>query len=51
MNPNEEIEVHKECGGLVRGLGPDGISYCEECEHICEGDTEHISQEEWEGRN
>lgn len=50
MKQSDEIQVHKECGGFVRNIGPDGISYCEDCEHICEGDTEYITEDEWEKR-
>jgi len=46
----EEIEVHKECNGLVRGIGEDGISYCELCEAIVEGYTERITIEEYDSR-
>ena len=51
MKSNDEIEVHKECGGLVKSVGPDGISYCEDCEHIVEGETEYITETEYEARN
>lgn len=44
----EPVKVHKGCNGLVRGIGEDYISYCEDCETIVEGDTEHITMEEWE---
>lgn len=46
----EPIEVHAGCGGEVHGLAPDGVSYCTECEHICEGETEFITMEEFEAR-
>lgn len=46
----EEIEVHKGCNGSVHGVGEDGISYCEDCETIVEGDTEYITIEEYESR-
>jgi len=42
------VQVHTGCGGEVQNVGEDGISYCTECEHICEGDTEYITTEEWE---
>lgn len=42
------MEIHSGCGGLVHGVGEDYISYCEDCAHICEGETEHITTEEWE---
>lgn len=45
-----EIEVHKDCGAEVRGIGEDSISFCTECEHIVEGDTEMITVEEFENR-
>lgn len=48
QNHLEEIEVHKYCGGLIRNIGPDGISFCEECETIAEGHTEYMTVEEWE---
>lgn len=47
---NIEIEVHKNCNGLVHGVGEDGISYCEDCETIVEGDTEYITIQELEER-
>lgn len=46
----EQVEIHKCCGGEVRGLPPDSISYCIDCEHIVEGDTEFITTEEFESR-
>jgi hypothetical protein len=46
----QEFEFHKNCGGHVRGLGEDGISYCEECETIVEGDTECLTEEEHDAR-
>lgn len=39
-----EIEVHKNCGAPVRSVGEDGISFCESCEHVVEGETEWISE-------
>ena len=47
----EPIEVHIGCGGTVHGIGEDLISYCEDCEHICEGETHYITTEEWEALN
>lgn len=44
----EEIEVHKECGGEVRWVGPDGIAFCSDCETIVEGETEYRTREEIE---
>ena len=48
MPNNDEIEIHKDCNGLVHGVGEDGISYCEDCETIVEGDTKWITVEEFE---
>ena len=45
----EEIEIHKGCNAEVVSMGEDGLSYCTECEHICEGETQFISVEEFEG--
>lgn len=45
-----EIEVHKDCGGEVYGIGEDYISYCTECENIVEGQTEYITEDEFEER-
>lgn len=39
-----ELEFHKGCGGEVQSLGDDGISYCTDCEVICEGDTEFLTE-------
>lgn len=45
-----EIEVCRGCASEVQRLGEDGISFCPECEHIVEGDTEIITIEEQERR-
>jgi len=45
---DQTIEVHMGCGAEVVGIGEDGISYCTECEHIVEGDTEMVTLEEFE---
>lgn len=44
------IEVHKGCNGEIRNIGPDSISYCEDCDTIVEGQTETITAEEYEAR-
>jgi hypothetical protein len=49
MSDREEfILTHKNCGAEVVSLGTEGISFCTECEHICEGETEYISTEDYE---
>jgi hypothetical protein len=48
QNQPQLYEVHKDCGGTVRGLGEDLISYCEDCENIVEGQTEFLTEEELE---
>lgn len=47
----EQVQIHADCGGLVSNIGEDSISYCEDCEHICEGDTAYISLLEFESRS
>lgn len=47
----EQIEVHRDCLGEVQSLAPDGISFCKDCEVVVEGETEHISLEEFERRH
>lgn len=46
-----ETQIHKGCNGRVHGIGEDLISYCEDCETIVEGETEWITEEEWEKRH
>jgi hypothetical protein len=41
--PDAQIEVH--CGMPVSHLAPDGLSYCEECEHVVEGDTTWVTDD------
>jgi hypothetical protein len=49
MSDREEfILTHKNCGAEVVSLGTEGISFCTECEHVCEGETEYISTEDYE---
>ena len=43
----QKVEVHIGCNGKCHGLPPDGVSYCEDCEIIVEGETEFITDEEW----
>lgn len=46
---DEKIEVCKGCEVPTEGRGPDGISYCPECEHIVEGATTTMKAGDVEG--
>ncbi len=48
--PPPDVQIHKGCGAEAINVGEDCISYCTECEHICEGDTEYISAKNYEAR-
>ncbi len=45
-----EVLVHTPCSSPIYHIG-DGISYCEACEQIAEGETEYITEAEWEKAN
>lgn len=47
-NDSDEIMIHKSCGGEAIELYGAEISYCTECESVCEGDTKYISIKEFE---
>ena len=50
MKHKDEVCVHKDCNEEVRHIGEDGIDFCPMCEVICEGQTEYITEEEYERR-
>jgi ribosomal protein L37AE/L43A len=51
MKIQDEIIIHTYCGVEINRRGEDGIDYCPECEHICEGETQTISSDEYEATN
>jgi hypothetical protein len=47
---DQDIIIHKSCGSEINRIGEDGIDYCPDCEHICEGETEVVSSDEFDRR-
>jgi hypothetical protein len=48
VDDSDEIEVCEGCMEPTRFVGEDGLSYCDSCEHIVEGATKIITENEYE---